>query len=99
MSPPSPAFSKTGDVALTLKATNDIDRIRVEGQFDGTGSRDVNVCLSKARANSVRYYLIRKGVSPKRLTAERYGPDKPLVNGTDEGARGRNRRVEFIIDP
>jgi outer membrane protein OmpA-like peptidoglycan-associated protein len=92
------SYTLLDQVALTLKANDDIERIRVEGHTDDTGPRDVNVRLSKARANSVRDYLIRRGVSPKRLTAEGYGPDKPLVNGTDEAARGKNRRVEFIID-
>jgi len=37
-------------------------------------------------------------VSADRLTSEGYGPDKPLVSGSDEAARAKNRRVEFVID-
>jgi outer membrane protein OmpA-like peptidoglycan-associated protein len=41
--------------------------------------------------------LIQKGVSPTRLTAEGYGPDRPLVQGTDAQSRAKNRRVEFVM--
>jgi outer membrane protein OmpA-like peptidoglycan-associated protein len=41
--------------------------------------------------------MIRKGVSPRRLTSEGYGPDKPLEEGTSDAARAKNRRVQFIV--
>jgi outer membrane protein OmpA-like peptidoglycan-associated protein len=36
-------------------------------------------------------------VSPTRLSTEGYGPDKPLVQGTDAASRAKNRRVEFVL--
>jgi OOP family OmpA-OmpF porin len=57
----------------------------------------MNMKLSKLRAQAVRNYLINKGIHPDRLESEGYGPDKPKVSGTDEAARAKNRRVEFII--
>jgi len=92
------SYSLLDQVALTLKANPEIKRIRVEGHTDATGSREMNIRLSKARAEAVRRYLIAKGVSPQRLTAEGYGPDKPLVSGDDAASRAKNRRVEFVID-
>ncbi len=85
-------------VALTIKANPQIKRIRIEGHTDDTGPRDVNVRLSKQRAQSVRRYLINRGVSPKRLKAEGFGPDRPLVDETTEEARAKNRRVEFVVE-
>ncbi len=91
------SYSLLDQVALTLKANPEIKRLRVEGHTDDTGPREMNVRLSKSRADSVRRYLIGKGVAPDRLTSEGYGPDKPLESGDDEASRAKNRRVEFII--
>ena len=52
-------------VALTLKANPQIKHVRVEGHTDDTGPADTNMRLSRARASSVRRYLIGKGVSAR----------------------------------
>jgi outer membrane protein OmpA-like peptidoglycan-associated protein len=70
----------------------------VEGHSDDTGTREVNLRLSKERARAVRGYLVDQGVSPQRLSSEGYGPDRPLVDGTSDKARATNRRVEFIVE-
>ncbi len=85
-------------VALTLKANPEVKKVRVEGHTDDTGPRDLNLRLSKARAHAVRNYLIKKGVDGRRLSAEGYGPDKPLESGKTDAARAKNRRVEFIVE-
>lgn len=85
-------------IAQTMKANPDIERIRVEGHTDDTGPRDVNVRLSKQRAAAVRKHLVDRGVSPQRLSSEGYGPDRPLESGTSDDARARNRRVEFVVE-
>jgi OOP family OmpA-OmpF porin len=92
------SLSLLDQVALTIKANPQVERVRVEGHTDDTGPRDVNLRLSKQRALVVRDYLIRKGVSPRRLSAEGYGPDRPLVEGTSDSARAKNRRVEFVVE-
>ena len=52
---------------------------------------------AKERAESVRAYLIKKGIEDKRLVAVGFGPDKPIAeNDTPEGQEA-NRRVEFNI--
>ena len=91
------SHSLLDQVALTIKANPDVN-VRVEGHTDDTGPRDVNVRLSKARAESVRRYLVNKGVSPARLRAQGYGPDKPLIEKTTDEARAKNRRVEFVVE-
>jgi OmpA-OmpF porin, OOP family len=85
-------------VAQTLRENPEIKKVRVEGHTDDTGPRDVNLRLSRARANAVRTYLINKGVNSDRLSAEGYGPDKPIQEGTTDEARKSNRRVEFIVE-
>lgn len=72
-------------------------RIEVSGHTDDVGSDDTNQRLSKARANSVRSYLIKKGIAADRLTAVGYGESKPIAaNDTPEG-RQKNRRTEVRI--
>ena len=85
-------------VALVMKAHPEIKRIRVEGHTDETGTHDQNVYLSRARAQRVREYLISRGVRSDRLTADGFGPDRPIVQGNDDAARARNRRVEFVVE-
>jgi outer membrane protein OmpA-like peptidoglycan-associated protein len=84
-------------IALTLRKHREIDRIEVGGHTDITGSRNLNMRLSRDRARSVRSYLLGRGIPPGRLSARGFGPDKPIAdNATDEG-RAKNRRVEFLV--
>lgn len=72
-------------------------RLQLIGHTDGNGRREANLELSLARANSVRNYLIEKGIPADSLAASGAGPDRPLgSNDTAEG-RARNRRIEFRL--
>jgi OOP family OmpA-OmpF porin len=85
------------EVAKVLKENPQIELLQVEGHTDSSGSLKINKKLSKERAESVRAYLVSAGVEDKRLKAQGFGPDRPLVpNDTDEN-REVNRRVEFNI--
>lgn len=53
--------------------------------------------LSTARAVNVLKYLIRKGISPDRLSAAGYSSFKPLVPNIDDITRAKNRRIDIII--
>lgn len=83
-------------VALTAKAHPEM-KVRVEGHTDDTGPEDVNMRLSQQRAESVRMYLVNRGVAAHRVEAKGYGESKPLESGTSDRARSANRRVEFIV--
>jgi outer membrane protein OmpA-like peptidoglycan-associated protein len=72
-------------------------RVRVIGHTDSTGSDSVNNPLSVDRAESVRNYLVSKGVSPSRIDTDGRGANLPVAdNGTASG-RARNRRVEIFL--
>ena len=72
-------------------------KVEIAGYSDNLGERTHNLELSLRRANSVRDYLIRHGISADRITAHGYGPIPPIApNDTDEG-RAENRRVEFVV--
>ncbi|WP_437775829.1 OmpA family protein [Sorangium sp. So ce1097] len=92
------SYRTLDQVALVMKANPEIERLRVEGHTDETGTRELNLELSQQRADTVRRYLIQKGVSPGRLTAEGFGPDRPLAEGTDPASLAKNRRVEFVVE-
>ena len=70
-------------------------RVDVGGHTDNRGSRAVNLRLSQARAITVRDYLISKGVDGVRITAQGYGPDKPVADNKTVAGRAANRRVEL----
>lgn len=89
--------SLLSQVALMIKANPQIKKVRVEGHTDSSGPSDVNQRLSENRAESVKNYLIRKGVSPSRVESRGYGEDRPKVKGEEPEANAKNRRVEFIV--
>ena len=83
------------EISAALTANPQL-KVDVEGHTDNTGARAFNMDLSQRRAQSVVDYLVKKGVSPDRLTAKGYGPDRPIAdNGTRVG-RAKNRRVQFV---
>jgi outer membrane protein OmpA-like peptidoglycan-associated protein len=99
------SFPILNQVADALKRHAQIPRIEVQGHTDDVGSKKYNTRLSQKRADAVVEYLIESGVDEKRLAAKGYGPTRPLVT-IDKGsmskaelkaARGKNRRVQFVI--
>lgn len=72
-------------------------RIEVSGHTDNVGSAASNKKLSKARAKSVRDYLIKKGVAEDRIDYEGYGMDQPVDTNKTKAGREKNRRVEVKV--
>mgnify|MGYP000026452808 CR=1 FL=1 len=68
-------------------------RIQISGHTSTEGSRRENLRLSEERAESCKGYLIKKGISAKRIRTVGYGPDKPISEDEPE----KNRRVEMLI--
>ena len=71
--------------------------ISVNGHTDDVGSEAYNRKLSERRAQAVRDYLVQAGLSPEILSVEGHGKSLPLVKGTSDAARAKNRRVELGI--
>ena len=71
--------------------------ISVNGHTDDVGSAAYNQSLSERRAQAVRDYLVKAGLSPDILSVKGEGKSRPLVPGTTDAARGKNRRVELGI--
>ena len=72
--------------------------MRIEGHTDNAGKAAANKALSKARAESVKAWLVKHGIDKKRLTAQGFGQDKPIDDNSTEAGRKNNRRVEFHIE-
>jgi outer membrane protein OmpA-like peptidoglycan-associated protein len=84
-------------VADQLRAHPDVS-VRLEGHADPTvGKPGKQEALSAARAEAVREYLVKKGISPNRMSAVGYGGKRPLVTSGPKIERAKNDRVEFIV--
>lgn len=77
-----------------LKANTGIEVV-LEGHADERGSREYNLGLGERRAKSVRRILLVQGVSSDRLEIVSYGEERPLVDGSNEEAYQKNRRVKL----
>lgn len=76
------------------RARNSGRRLALQGHTDITGPFEFNMRLSQQRAESVRDYLAARGVDPRRLTAQGFGPTRLLPGLRAEDPR--HRRVEII---
>jgi OOP family OmpA-OmpF porin len=71
--------------------------LKLAGHTDNTGSRELNMRLSKERAESVKAYLVSQGANASRIEATGYGPDQPIASNKTADGRQQNRRVEFTL--
>lgn len=71
--------------------------IIVEGHTDNVGSFGLNDRLSMDRANSVKDYLVSRGIAGIRIRTKGYGERRPIASNNDEFGRKLNRRTEIII--
>jgi outer membrane protein OmpA-like peptidoglycan-associated protein len=86
-------LSRIAGILLTSKDYS----VSVNGHTDDIGSEEYNQKLSERRAQAVRDYLVKAGLSPDILSVTGHGKSRPLAPGTSEQARARNRRVELGI--
>lgn len=83
-------------LAKALEENPDI-RIKIDGYTDFIGSEGYNLDLSVKRANSIKNYLVNRGVNSSNISIEGYGKQNPIANNATAAGRAKNRRVEFII--
>lgn len=76
-------------------------RVRIEGNTDNVGSRQMNMDLSRKRAQSVADYLVKEyGIDRNRFIIIGNGPDKPVAGceqNQNEDCKARNRRTDFQL--
>jgi len=85
------------DQLVELMEIKSTMRIEISGHTDNVGDPIKNQQLSQKRANSVREYLIRNGISADRVSAVGHGQDRPVASNGSELGRQENRRTEVRI--
>lgn len=102
-------FFNSGEFTLDDKSKVELDRmvdflknnkqigIEISGHTDDVGTDQVNLELSKKRAQSVMDYLQKSGIEASRLTSKGYGETKPVAKNDSEENRQKNRRIEWRV--
>jgi peptidoglycan-associated lipoprotein len=70
-------------------------RMMLEGHTDERGGREYNLALGQKRAEAVLKSLVLLGAADSQLEAVSFGEERPAVQGSDEAAWAKNRRVEL----
>ena len=82
----------------TMLATHrQIEKVLIAGHTDGIGNDDYNLELSKRRAESVKGYLVDKGIDGSRIETVGKGESEPVADNETEAARQMNRRVTLTL--
>lgn len=92
----SGARRSIGRLATVLKQ-NPERRIAIEGFTDSQGSENMNIELSRRRAEAVRQALVEQGVEDNRIEIRPMGPSFPIATNDTPAGRQMNRRVEVVI--
>jgi len=90
------SFALLNEVGQALKDNPKI-KVEIGGHTDSIGDDNFNLKLSQARADSVRTYLIKQGISSDRMVSKGFGENVPIADNRTADGRAQNRRVEFLI--
>lgn len=90
---------KLNDVAKALIEQDPDSKMVVEGHTDSQGAAAANQDLSQKRAQSVRDYLVSRGMAGDRVTAQGFGDTRPVADNKSPEGRANNRRVEIVVQP
>jgi peptidoglycan-associated lipoprotein len=103
-------FFETDQTDLTDQARSTLDRqadwlnrygrynFTLEGHADERGTREYNFALGARRAETVKNYLISKGVAPARMKTISYGKERPVATCDDISCWSQNRRAVTVLD-
>ncbi|MGZ5242777.1 MAG: OmpA family protein [Bacteroidia bacterium] len=72
-------------------------KVGIYGHTDNTGNAAKNQRLSEERAESVKSYLLSKGLTENRIESKGFGPDKPIADNTSPAGKAKNRRVQIVL--
>jgi OOP family OmpA-OmpF porin len=88
--------SKLDDIANKVRGIN-LEVVIAIGHADSIGSDAYNQRLSVRRAESVKAYLVSKGIEPNRVYTEGKGEKQPVADNKTRDGRAKNRRVEIEV--
>ena len=82
---------------LTILKENPALQIVLGGHADERGSKDYNIKLSTRRAETIKNYLVNKGIDAARIVIYAYGEEHPIATGRNETSWSFNRRVDISL--
>ena len=103
-------FYETDSSELTDQARTTLDKqaqwltnynryaFTIEGHADERGTREYNIALGARRAETVREYLVSRGVSGQRMRTISYGKERPVALCNDISCWSQNRRAVTVLD-
>jgi peptidoglycan-associated lipoprotein len=103
-------FFETDSSELTPQATATLDKqaqwlarynryaFTIEGHADERGTREYNIALGARRAQTVRDYLIARGVEANRMRTISYGKERPVAVCDDISCWSQNRRAVTVLN-
>ncbi|MBL7746266.1 MAG: OmpA family protein [Chitinophagaceae bacterium] len=90
------SFKGLNEVAQIMKDNPGMS-LAIDGHTDNVGSDEKNQILSDNRANSVKAYLVSKGVEESRISATGHGETMPIADNKTAAGRQQNRRSELNL--
>ncbi|WP_158937532.1 OmpA family protein [Burkholderia sp. S171] len=91
------ALAKSAEVLKACEAKGKAVKLNVGGYSDNVGQPSTNLALSKKRAEAVRAFLVKHGVSADSLTAQGFGDANPIADNATASGRFANRRIDFSV--
>ena len=88
--------SKLDDISNKVRGIN-LEVVIAIGHADSIGSDAYNQRLSVRRSESVKAYLVSKGIEPNRVYTEGKGEKQPVADNKTRDGRTKNRRVEIEV--
>ena len=95
----TPAFHSTLDKVADILNRYPRSTIQIIGHTDSRGAAEYNQRLSEQRAQSVKYYLVDRGLDARRIVSEGRGESQPRASNNTEAGMQLNRRVEMMVIP
>ena len=103
-------FFETNSSELTEQARATLDKqaqwlsnynryaFTIEGHADERGTREYNIALGARRAQTVREYLVSRGIAAQRMRTISYGKERPVAVCDDISCWSQNRRAVTVLD-
>jgi outer membrane protein OmpA-like peptidoglycan-associated protein len=90
---------KLNGVADALTQQDPDSKVVVEGHTDSQGGVSYNQDLSQRRAQTVRDYLVSRGIADDRVSSQGFGSSRSVADNKSPEGRANNRRVEIVVAP
>ena len=86
------------DRLVAFMNENKDQKANLSGHTDSVGTDAYNQALSERRVNSVRDFVVKKGVDSGRVSGQGFGESKPIADNKTAEGRSKNRRVEIKVN-